>query len=195
MIRSFLAIEIPEELRKKIYESFARLHRQLPDVKWVDPSHMHLTLRFLGNVEEKMLDEDLSPRLSQLATKFSAMNFALKGIGLFPSIQKPKVFWLGLAGDLVPLKRLQHQLVNVLSDLPFQAEQKEFQPHISLGRIKALSDRSKWQKALEEYEKVELGTFQVTHFALFKSQLTSLGPLYTKLKEFHFSNEFPKSGN
>jgi len=184
MIRSFLAIELPEELRKRIYESFARLHRQAPAVKWLEPSQMHVTLRFLGEVEEARLERELIPRLEKTLAEFKALKLSLKGVGIFPSAQRPRVFWLGLEGELTELKRMQLKIEKDLEGLEVHPKEKDFHPHLTLGRIKEIGNREIWQKAMEEYEKIDLGDFQVFYLSLFKSELTPTGPLYTRLKAF-----------
>ncbi len=186
-IRSFLAIEIPEDIRQKIYEAFARLHRQTLGVKWIEAAHMHLTLKFLGDVEADLLNQEVLPRLDQISLNFKALSFALRGVGVFPTLQKPRIFWLGIEGDLSELKRLQMNIEKQLKDLPLHLEKNEFHPHITLGRIKEIGDRKIWQKALEEYEKIDFGNFQVSTLTLFKSELTKSGPVYSKLKEFVLS--------
>lgn len=185
IIRSFLAIEIPEEIQKKIYESFARLHRQASFVKWVEPPHLHLTLRFLGEVEEDLLSQEISPRVSKVLAAFKPLEFSLGGVGVFPSMQKPRVFCLGMQGDLLELKRLRFKIENELQELPIHVDGKEFQAHIILGRIKEMSDRKIWPKILEEYEKIDFGSLKVSEIILFKSELTRGGPTYTKIRKFN----------
>lgn len=185
MIRTFLAIEIPEEIRKKIYENFARLHRQTFVVKWVEVEHMHLSLRFLGDFEEEVVQNEIIPALENLSLDFKSLDLSVKGVGLFPSSEKPRIFWLGVGGALPDLKRLQFKIEKTLQAWPVHVEENDFHPHITLGRIKQMGDRKIWQEALEEYEKMDFGSFPVSSFSLFQSELMPHGPIYTRLYQFH----------
>ncbi len=193
MIRSFLAIEIPEDIRKKMYESFARLHRQASSVKWVEAQNMHLTLHFLGLVSEELLENEIVPRLKKMAAESKALAYSLRGVGIFPSLQKPRIFWAGIEGDLSELKRLKLKIEKEFESFALPSDKKEFHPHITLGRIKELGDRKIWQKALEEYEKIDFGSFKAKELSLFKSELTSKGPLYTRIRVFALQNSFRNS--
>lgn len=184
MIRSFLAIEIPEAIRNKIYESFDRARRQLSGVKWVEPAVMHLTLQFLGEVDEELLFNEVIPRLEKDLEGEASLNLQISGVGLFPTPQKPRVFWLGVGGDGVGLKRLQSKMEKSLRDFPVHRDEKEFHAHLTLGRVKEPGDRKVWHRILEEYEKIDFGSFRVEEVILFKSELTRQGPNYTKLREF-----------
>ncbi len=186
MVRSFLAIEIPEDIRKKMYESFARLHRQAGSVKWITPLHMHLTLCFLGEQEDYLLYEKIIPSVQEIACDMKQLTFSLKGVGLFPSLDKPRVFWVGIEGETLFLKTFLGSLYLRLMDMPEPLERKEFQAHVSLARIQGLAKRKVWQKALEEYEKIDFGSFVASEVILFKSEFRREGMLYTPLKKFSF---------
>jgi 2'-5' RNA ligase len=184
MTRAFIAIEIPVSIRNKIFESFDRVRRQLSGIKWIEVPQMHLTLQFLGEVEDAVIDQEIIPRLQALTSDEETINLQVGGVGLFPSLHKPRVFWVGLGGDGVRLKRLQGKIEKGLEGLPLHQDKKEFHAHLTLGRIKAPNAASLWHKILEEYEKIDFGTFSVDAVILFKSVLTRQGPDYTKLKEF-----------
>jgi 2'-5' RNA ligase len=187
MPRSFIAIEVPETIRNKIYESFASVRRQTSGVKWVEPAGMHLTLRFLGEVGEAILEKEIIPRISQLTIQNPVLHLEIGGVGLFPSVYKPRVFWVGMGGDVVSLKRLQGSLEQALAGLPIHEESKEFHAHLTLGRIKVLENKKVWQRVLEEYEKIDFGSFTADRVILFKSELTRKGAVYSKLREFQLS--------
>lgn len=184
MIRSFIAIEIPEEIRKNIHASLDKVRRQTSGVKWLEIPAMHLTLRFLGEVDEKLLESEITPRLKAWAAGGNALQLKLEGVGIFPSVTKPRIFWAGLNGQVMELKRMQAALEKALEGLPIHQEQKEFHPHLTLGRIKVPGAAKVWQKILEEYEKIDFGDFLSKAAVLFKSELTRSGANYTKLKEF-----------
>ena len=186
MVRSFIAIETPEEIRNKIFETFDRVRRQTSGIKWAEPAGMHLTLKFLGDVEASLIEEEIIPRLDLSLSPESSLQLTVGGVGLFPSLHKPRVFWVGIGGDAVGLKRIQSKIERDLKDLPVHHEDREFHPHLTLGRIKAPNSKNLWAKILEEYEKIDFGSFAAGSIVLFKSELTRAGANYTKLKEFKF---------
>lgn len=191
MFRSFLAIEIPEDIRIKMYETFARLHRQAGSVKWLMPSHMHSTLCFLGEQEEQFLYQKICPVVYQIANEIPPFKLSLKGVGVFPSLNKPRIFWMGLEEEFLYLKLISGSLHRRLSllDLPKDLKNKEFQLHVTLARIQGLAKLKVWQKALEEYEKIDLGSFVTSGIVLFKSEFKKEGMLYTPLYKFSFDHK------
>src|SRR4030095_7794925 len=184
MIRSFIAFEIPHEIRAKIHETFAPVRRQMSGVKWVEVQGMHLTLRFLGPVEEKLLEESIIPILEKISGDELGFSLEVKGVGVFPSLSKPRVFWLGMDDGQDRLKRLQVKIEGAVSKLPVHQEERAFHPHLTLGRIKVPDRKNPWARVLEEYEKIDFGSFPAAHVILFKSELTRAGAVYTKLREF-----------
>jgi 2'-5' RNA ligase len=189
MVRSFIAIEIPERIRNKIFESLDRVRRQTSGIKWVEPPQMHLTLQFLGEVEETLIEQEIVPRLSQTLSSEVSLHLQMAGVGLSPSITRPRVFWVGLGGDSIRLKRLQSNIEKCLEGLPIHQEKREFHPHLTLGRIKSPNSAKLWHKILEEYEKIDFGSFVTEAVFLLKSVLTRQGANYTKLKEFKLNFE------
>jgi len=184
MVRSFIAIEVPEAIRNQIFESFDQVRRKTSGIKWVEPAQMHLTLQFLGEAEESLIEEEVIPRMSEATAGEAAFQLHVTGVGLFPSVHKPRIFWVGMEGDSVRLKRIQSKVEKCLAGLPLHQDKKEFHAHLTLGRIKVPNSIGLWHKILEEYEKIDFGSFAVESLILFKSELTSSGPVYTRLKEF-----------
>src|SRR4029453_8468705 len=184
MIRSFIAFEIPQEIRERIHEAFPRVRRQMSGIKWVEPQGMHLTLRFLGPVEEGLLQDSIAPLLEKISGEEALFPLELKGVGVFPSVTKPRVFWLGMDDGLGRLKRLQVKIESAVSKFPVHQEERTFHPHLTLGRIKVHDRKNPWSRVLEEYEKIDFGSFPAAHVILFKSELTRAGAVYTKLREF-----------
>jgi RNA 2',3'-cyclic 3'-phosphodiesterase len=184
MTRAFIALEIPEAIRVKIHETFAPVRRQLSGVKWAEPSVMHLTLRFLGEVEEEILEKEISQRLREVCSQEPAFPLRCKGVGVFPTVYKPRVFWVGVEGDGGVLQRLQDKIEKALAGFPVHSEEKAFHAHLTLGRVKVPDRKNAWPRILEEYEKIDLGSLRVEEVVLFKSELTRTGPNYTKLQQF-----------
>lgn len=183
-IRAFIAIEIPSDIKTFLKDLQSRLKRNNPNsIKWVEPKNMHLTLKFLGNISTSQID----PVTSAMQISVSAVHpfhLKIKALGAFPNINRPQVLWIGLNGDLVALSDLQHVLDLNLSKLGFEADNRPFSAHLTLGRVRETATLMEKQNigitlAADHFES-NLG-FAVQSLNLIQSQLSSTGPSYTCL--------------
>ncbi|MCM8783282.1 MAG: RNA 2',3'-cyclic phosphodiesterase [Candidatus Omnitrophica bacterium] len=186
-IRTFIAIEIPEPLRKEFSQLQNELKKSDADVKWVDPKNMHLTLKFLGNTEEKELREikEVLEKNIQDTNPFEINFFRL---GAFPKLDFPRVIWVGIEKGKENLTLLAEKIEKCLVQRGFPKEKKPYSCHLTLGRLRSFKNKDKLKKIFEE--RINFRTENnliVDKIFLFKSELTSLGPIYTKLVEFPFS--------
>jgi 2'-5' RNA ligase len=181
MIRAFLAIEMPESLRPGLALVQGELKKSNADVRWVTPGNIHLTLKFFGNVPD---DEIETLALAAREAAQSEEPFQLKATvaGAFPSPRAPRVVWLGLGGDVVPLTRLYHKLEKAFSGLGYQPEGRAFNPHLTLGRVKSPLNRDKLAGMLEKLPPLDWPPFAVKELVLFQSVLSPKGSTYTPLK-------------
>ncbi len=181
-IRTFIAIELPEQ----IIDSIGRIQERLQDygfkVRWVRPQNIHLTLKFLGNIQ-KVQTEKIHQAIFESARGFAPISIAAKGIGAFPSIKRPRVIWVGLAGQINQLQKLQKALDEKLAANGFPKEKRKFKGHLTLGRVKNKIDPKKLLEAVKEFAGFESEPFVTDTVALFKSELKSTGAVYTKLME------------
>ena len=181
MIRAFLAIELPEVLRAGLAQVQEELKRCRADVRWVAPGNIHLTLKFFGNVP----DDEIGP-LAQAARQVvaEAEPFQLQATraGAFPSPNAPRVLWLGLGGDVVPLTRLFYGLEKAFAALGYPPEGRAFNPHLTLGRVKSPANRDKLARLLEKLPPVDWPPFEVKELTLFQSVLSPQGSKYTPLQ-------------
>ena len=133
-IRAFIALNIPTAAKSALEEAIRNLSAQVPSrVRWVDPGGMHLTLKFLGNVEPAQVD-GLVEALRRPA-EVSPFRIWLSGLGVFPNERRPRVLWVGLDGDLASLRELQEKIAGEMSGLDFPREARPFSPHLTLGRV------------------------------------------------------------
>ena len=180
MIRSFLAIELPEPILRKIEEVQGDLRTTHADVRWVSPEKIHLTLKFFGNIEESRID----PIFKSIERPVrSTLPFSLKvrGIGAFPHMKNPRVIWMGLVEEREVLTSLQKQIETQLEKIGFQSEDRAFHPHLTLGRMKSGRGKGELAERMEKYKEEEFGDLQVEKVVLFKSALRPSGPIYTPL--------------
>ncbi|NIM44435.1 MAG: RNA 2',3'-cyclic phosphodiesterase, partial [Nitrososphaeria archaeon] len=136
LIRSFIAIELPEEIRLEL----ARLEDSLKSggisfVKWVNPLGIHLTLKFLGNVAPAMVAK-ITTAMAEVAGGRTPFRLEVGRLGIFPNIRQPRLAWVGVEGEVDKLAKLQRQIDASLSLLGFPKEQRPFTPHLTLGRLR-----------------------------------------------------------
>jgi 2'-5' RNA ligase len=182
LIRSFLAIELPRMILKKIEEVQEDLKSSRADVRWVNPEKIHLTLKFFGNIEESMV-EDIAKSVQEPARTTLAFTLNARGMGAFPHFKNPRVIWMGLADEKGALPSFQKQLETELEKLGFEPEKRPFQPHLTLGRVNSSRGREELIGGMERYREEVFGELPVERVILFKSDLRPSGPIYTPLRE------------
>lgn len=175
-IRAFIAIHLPADIQEVLGAMSRELAPRLPEraVSWVQPERMHLTLRFLGDTPAGRLGE-LGEMLDAVAAQHRPFELRLGQLGAFPNERRPRVIWVGLAGDVPHAAALQKALDTALIPLGWQPDGKPFSPHLTLGRVKRDHDqvRLPWGKG------VAPASFPVREIFLMESQLRPQGPLYT----------------
>jgi 2'-5' RNA ligase len=184
-IRTFIAIEIPWDIISKIRELQQGIKTYGFKIRWVRAENIHLTLKFLGDVEAAKLDK-IAEVLSETAEGYTAMSLKAKGIGVFPSIKRPRVLWVGLTGQLESLVGLQNTLDTNLKALGFSEEKRSFKGHLTLGRMKGNIDLKTFGDALLKFRGFESEIFTAGRIILYKSELKPTGAVYTKLAEASF---------
>jgi 2'-5' RNA ligase len=182
LVRSFLAIELPDHIRTKIEEVQNDLKSSHADVRWVSPEKIHLTLRFFGNVDESRVDSIVESVKDPTRTR-SRFSLAVRGMGAFPHLKNPRVIWMGLVEGKEVLIPFQKDLEKELEKIGFKPEERPFQPHLTLGRARSSRGRNDLIGRMEKYREEVFGEFRVDRVILFKSDLKPSGPIYTPLRE------------
>ena len=190
-LRLFIALKLPEAMQKRLSAVQQNLQPQTGSlVKWVEPKNMHLTLEFLGDTADSRVAL-LKEILQQTAAGCPALKLSLNGVGAFPHWRSPRVIWVGLAGDILPLEQLQKKLHQALLEQGFRLEHKAFKPHLTLGRVKRRFQSKSASPAnanldLEKMAAKQTGllkpeVFTLNRVELMQSVLTREGPIYTAL--------------
>ena len=180
-IRSFLAFELPPAIREKIGEVSIELQKLTLPVRWVKVTNIHLTIIFLGYVDEDKID-DIKEKVNLVVQRFSIFKTRLNGIGVFPNWRKPRVIWIGLGEEIERLSNLREELQTGLKVLGFKPEKRPFAPHLTIGRFKGLVDRDEELKSiLDRYHDLSGDLQYLNELVLFKSDLKPDGPVYTKM--------------
>jgi len=183
-VRSFIAIELPEEAKIGLGKLRNELERtEYTFVKWVNPEGIHLTLKFLGNIPFKQVAE-ISEAMEGATQGISPFYLEISGLGAFPNLKQPRVLWVGISGELDKLLGLQRNIDSALSPLGFTKEERPFVPHLTLARIR---ERASPGERRTFGELVVSTSFEDKyHFAadainLMRSQLAPAGAIYTRL--------------
>ncbi|MCK9420391.1 MAG: RNA 2',3'-cyclic phosphodiesterase [Nitrospirae bacterium] len=179
-MRLFIAIEIPASVKKELAVAQGRLRVAGVDASWSRAEGMHLTLKFLGEVTDQKVPEIMSS-LQKAAEGIGPLGLSVSGIGAFPNPKNARVVWIGLAGDIEKLTRLQVAVENAMVLLNIAREERKFTPHLTLGRIKYIRSSDRWLKTLEEIKDISLPGFEVTSVSLMKSELKPSGAVYTEM--------------
>jgi len=180
MIRSFIAIDLPQKTRENLAAIQDQLRQSQAGVRWVKPGSIHLTLKFLGNILPEQVDA-IAAAVAQLVRDEPPITLCAAGLGAFPSPRKPRVIWVGLGGEVDRLANIQAGLEKALEPLGFAQEDRGFRPHLTIGRVK---DRRRLQSLIEAMSTLELpefNSFDGNEIILYKSDLRPTGAIYTKL--------------
>jgi 2'-5' RNA ligase len=188
LVRSFLAIELPEPILRKIGEVQGDLSATRAEVRWTNPEKIHLTLKFFGNIEESRIDP-ISKSIEEPIRNTLRFSLKVRGVGAFPHLKNPRVIWVGLVDEREILTPLQRQIEICFEKIGIQAEDRPFHPHLTLGRMKSSRGKEELVGRMERYREVEFGDFQVERVVLFKSDLRPSGPIYTSLREMKLGGD------
>lgn len=166
---------------KKILEVRSQLQKSLSGLRWVQQENLHLTLKFLGSVEENRVLPVIQALKESLHT-VPGFIIGGKGIGVFPNVQRARVLWVGLTGQ--ELHRLADRVETALEPLGFAREQRAFSPHLTLGRWRGSHPKAKMLKEqLALWQNHDFGESKVDQVVLFQSVLKPEGAIYSSLGE------------
>jgi len=184
-VRSFIAIELPEAVRESLSRLSARLRESGVNASWVRPSNIHLTLRFLGEVDEEGLDR-LTRILTEHYASVSPFPLSVRGTGAFPNLRRPSVIWAGVEPAEGALTEVQATAEAAAQAIGLPEESKSFHPHLTLARIRVPRGIEPLLARLQDEKDFSGGDFTANAVSLFSSELTPRGPIYRCLKEFPF---------
>jgi len=180
-MRLFVAVNIPEDIKEKISDMQSRLKKALCDVNWAVADKFHLTLKFLGEVEEEVLPS-ASECIAKSVSGFGKFRITFSGAGAFPCNEKPKVVWAGINEGKKELERLAANIENGLEKLGYKKENRSYSAHLTLGRVRSFQNISALSKKIITLEGFESGGFTVESADLMQSLLRPEGPEYKCLR-------------
>lgn len=183
-IRAFVAVELNAAARDAVERVMRDLRAAAGDgVRWVRPEGVHLTLKFLGDIDAGSVP-DISGALDRSAAPSQPFSLMLEGVGAFPNLRRPRVIWVGLGGELEQLLELQQSAEREMEALGFARERRAFTPHLTLGRVRdgAPQQRLRALSGAVAGASVERDVHvPVRDLALMKSDLRPTGAVYTRL--------------
>jgi len=180
-VRSFIAVHIPDAIRRDISILIGALRPYSgADVKWVRPESLHLTLKFLGDVEQERISA-AACAIERSVSALSAFDLALGGTGAFPNPRRPGVLWIGVRKGAEPLASLAGAVESALAGLGFERERRPFSAHLTLGRIRSPGNSGRIVERMTEAG-FECDPFRIASVHVMKSDLQRSGAVYTTLR-------------
>jgi 2'-5' RNA ligase len=184
-MRTFIAIELPEPILAAIAMLSDRLRASRARVTWVKPENMHLTLRFLGEVDDENIKR-ITTILSDAYRGVTPFTVSVRGTGAFPNERRPNVIWAGVESAGSGLETAHMAAESAARAIGLPPEDRAFHPHLTLVRIKEWREAPPVIDCLERESDFNAGDFTVKDVSLFSSRLTPHGPVYQRLQEFIF---------
>jgi 2'-5' RNA ligase len=178
-MRVFIAVELPEKIRSALGAAQRDMQLLSDNARWVPPESIHITLRFIGEIPDRRI-EDIDSALTGLTWK--PFTIKVRGVGFFPGTRSPRVFWAGL--EAPTMEGLAEQLDTRMERLGFEREKRAFRPHITLARARETRMDASLIEGAEKYQDHEFGSFSVDRVFLFKSTLKPSGAVHEKLREY-----------
>ncbi len=185
-VRVFVALDLPQSIKELLEATIRQLEVALPQgIRWVNPAGIHLTLKFLGDVDSEMVG-GLLAAMDQAAARFRQPNLTLglSELGVFPNHREPRVLWAGVAGEIAALSRLQQSVDTAIADLGFARERRPFRPHLTLGRVRdrtGPAERLRIGRTVSQFSLPDSSSWQVQEVHLIQSVLTPRGAIYSSL--------------
>ena len=183
-MRAFIAIDLPERIKSKIAELENDLKKCDLAFRWVKPENLHLTLKFLGNIDQEQVSK-IKEAIAKVSGKFAAFETSFNGFGFFPNERRPRVFFISIDKEEL-LKSIATELEEELETLGFEKEGK-FKSHITLARIKDLRNIESLKAKIKNTQLDE--KFPTDTISFYKSILIKEGPIYGKIARSSLRNK------
>src|SRR5581483_2567887 len=188
MTRTFIALEMNTALQRHLEEVTRQVARALPGVRWLDPAGIHLTLAFLGELNDEQLSEAMNASATA-ARQVRAFSYRLSRLGIFGSPRQPRIIWMGIeepSGSLIRLHRLLNQ---ELEQRGFEIDKRPFSPHLTLARVKSPltpAEQQELQRLLADDQRdiASPTDYPASLIHVMKSELSRSGAHYTSLREY-----------
>jgi 2'-5' RNA ligase len=187
MMRLFIACPIPENIRSSLENIIILFQKEQARVKWVEPKNIHLTLKFLGETDERLV-VDISNAIKKVAGNFDPISGFVNNVGAFPNPNRPRVVWAGMDSHPPELEQMALEIDNQITKIGFEKESRKFKSHLTLGRVKDSRQLGGLPSAIKGFQMTP-EKIVYDRIILYKSTLTPTGPIYDVLFEAKLSRK------
>lgn len=179
-LRAFVAVPIPDAVTHFLAQIQARLRSSQINIRWVKNNNIHLTLKFLGDIDPSRIPL-IAAQMNAAASLFPSFSLKAKGVGVFPNRRRARVLWVGLTGDCDRLRAIQANLETGLESIGFAREPRDFYAHLTIGRPRQHIDGQAIGAVLESMKTTTSDPFRVDRLKLYESMLKPAGAVYSVL--------------
>jgi 2'-5' RNA ligase len=179
-IRTFIGVDFGKAIRDRAVALQKLLANTGTDVKWVEPENLHVTLLFLGEVDDREVPH-VCRIASECTTTKASFPMSIETLGCFPNARRPRTIWVGVGEGAQPLCALHDDLEIPLAELGYRREERRYTPHATLGRVRGDSSTGTLARVLSEQANWKGGETLVREIRIMASELTPRGPVYTVL--------------
>lgn len=179
-LRAFVAVPIPDSVIHFLAQIQTRLRSSQINIRWVTKKNIHLTLKFLGNIDPSRIPL-IAAQMNAAARLLPSFSLMAKGVGVFPNLHRARVLWVGLTGDCDQLSAIQANLETGLESIGFARESRDFHAHLTIGRLRQRIDGQTIGAVLESLKATTSDPFRVDRLKLYRSMLKPAGAVYSVL--------------
>lgn len=185
MIRAFIAVNLAAPVIEEIAKVRSTLQDVQGDIRWTRSEGLHLTLKFLGDIARNQVEPILAA-MGEAMRERQPFHILVQGLGAFPNLRRPRVLWAGLSGE--GLQEMSVAIETALMPLDFPPEEREFTPHLTLGRVRSLRGWDRVLAVVKGYEHARFGESMVEQVTLYQSELRPDGAVYSPLGSVPLGN-------
>lgn len=186
-MRSFIAIELSETVKSALAELQKKLKESRADIRWIKPENIHLTLKFLGNIDER-ITVGTERIIKEICKRHNMFTLEVKGISAFPGMKSPRVLWVGINNRDV-LTKIQKDIEDGMASLGVEHENRRFTPHLTLGRFRSVMGKENLIDKIELHKNESFGLIEAKSISLMRSDLKPAGAQHTKIAEVPLGKE------
>ena len=191
-IRCFVAIEIPDRIQAILSEVQNKFRQKIKKASWTRSENFHLTLKFLGDVEQSGINR-INSTLTRIAAYYEPFCINIGGIGTFPNLYRPRVLWVGLAQGAKKITTFADIINREFDKLGFSYDSR-FHPHLTLARLKDSVNMKTYTEFFKKFKTISGTSMNVDHLTLVRSELHPSGAVYTPLHIYPLSREKANNG-